>query len=202
MKIILIGASGTIGKAVANDLGQDNEIIAVSRHPDKNGLSVDIQDSASIKNMYEKIGKVDAVIVTSGKVTFKPINKLTKEDFLDSFNYKLLGQLNLVLIGQNYLNSGGSFTLTSGIMSSAFIKDAVCATTVNCAINGFVKFTATEFIKYNFRINCVSPTILEESYDKLYPAFSGFYPVSSKKVAFAYRRSVTGIETGKIFDVV
>ena len=202
MKILIVGGTGTVGRAVVDDLDDEHEIICIGRNPNNDGIAVDIVDSASIEHMFAQIGKIDAIISTLGKVAFKTLDELNEHDMVDSISNKLMGQINLVLIGKSFLNNGGSFTLTSGILSDNFILSGICASTINCAINGFVRASSPELIKHNLRINAVSPTILEESYDAFYPYFSGFYPVSSKKVAFAYRRSVMGIETGKIFDVI
>ena len=199
MKILLIGNTGTIGKAVYNDLHKEFNVIGVTRN--SSTIKVDIKNEQSIEYMYQQVGKFDALVSTLGGVVFDSLDNLTSKSFIESFNDKLIGQINLVLIGKKYINAGGSFTLTSGITYRSFIKDGICATTVNNALNGFVKASAVELVKEKIRINIISPTILEESYDSYYPYFSGFYPVNSKKVAFAYRRSITGVETGLVIDV-
>lgn len=199
MRILIIGGTGNIGKAVFDDLKDEFQVIRATRN--SNEIKVDIKSEISIIEMFEKVGNVDAVVSTLGGVVFAPLDKLNSKSFNDSFNDKLMGQINLVLIGRKYINFGGSFTLTSGILSTSFIPNCICATTVNNALNGFVRASAIELIKENIRINVVSPTILEESYLNYYPKFSGFYPVSSKKVAFAYRRSITGVESGLVIDV-
>ncbi|MBP9742474.1 MAG: short chain dehydrogenase [Burkholderiales bacterium] len=202
MRIVVIGGTGTIGRSVVTDFASEHEVISVGRTPNPDSVTVNMSQPESIGKMFGQIGKVDAIITTAGGVTFKPIDELDSQDVLNSLNDKLMGQINLVLIGKKYLNKGGSFTLTSGILSNRAIASGICASTVNGAINSFVQATACELIKHNIRINAVSPTVLKESYDNYFPYFSGFYPVSSKKVAYAYRMSVTGIETGRIFEVV
>ena len=199
MKILIVGASGSVGSAVAADLGAEFEIITAGSN--SGDVLVDITSSQSIIAMYAKVGKIDAVVSTVGKVAFKPLNELTEIDFNSSFANKFMGQINLVLLGQKYLSTGGSFTLTSGILSHEFIPNGLCASAVNGAINSFVKASALELMHSDLRINAISPTILEGSYQDFYPLFSGFYPVSSKKVAFAYRKSVTGVQTGQVFSV-
>ncbi|MDQ5921741.1 MAG: hypothetical protein QG673_1800 [Pseudomonadota bacterium] len=201
MKILIIGGNGTIGSAVVKELSSEHQIISVGRTPNNDNIAVDMSDQQSIEQMFIKIGKIDAVIATAGGVIFKPIQELTPQDVINSLNDKLMGQVNLVLIGKQYLNKGGSFTLTSGILSKRAIAQGVCASTINGAVNSFVQASAFELIQDGIRINAISPTVLEESYNAYYPYFSGFYPVSSKKAAYAYIMSVTGIETGKIYEV-
>src|SRR5690348_1866293 len=112
MKIIIIGATGTIGKHVVKALEKDHEVIKAGT---KTGdVQVDISDPDSIKAMYEKAGAFDALICIAGDGHFGPLESMTDSDFRVTVNSKMMGQVNLVLIGQHYINPNGSFTLTSG----------------------------------------------------------------------------------------
>ena len=132
MKIFVVGASGTIGKFVVAALQPRHEIIKVGS---KSGdLQADIKDAASIRAMFDKAGKVDAVICTAGKVHFGDFAKMTEAEIGIGLKDKLMGQVNLVLIGRDYLNDNGSFTLTSGVLSHDPIRYGVGASLVNGAI--------------------------------------------------------------------
>ena len=115
MKIILIGASGTIGKRIHERLTKKHEIVRASRSGAD--IQVDITDSASIEKMFNSVTGVDAVICAAGPAKFGPLAELTEEDFYVGIRGKMMGQVNLVRIGQGYLNDGGSFTLTTGILA-------------------------------------------------------------------------------------
>ena len=78
MKIILVGASGTVGRAVYATLSKEHEVIGVSRSTD---ISVDIGDRKSIENMYKKIGSFDALVSTTGSVAFKTFEEFTDDSF-------------------------------------------------------------------------------------------------------------------------
>ena len=96
------------------------------------------------------------------------------------------------------LNDGGSITLTTGIMNHDFIKAGSAAAIVNSAIDGFVQAAALDMPR-GIRINVVSPALLEDS-KELYAEFCpGFEPVAGEVVARAYRKSVYGIQTGRIY---
>ncbi len=60
MKILLIGAVGTIGSAVDKELSQRHEVIRIGRS--SCDFQVDISDSASIRKLFEKTGKFDALV--------------------------------------------------------------------------------------------------------------------------------------------
>lgn len=198
MKIIVIGASGTVGRAVAQELSQRHEVIHVGRT--QGDYQVDITSQQSVENLFEKIGRVDAIVSATGNLFFGPLATMTDGDFNQGLQDKLLGQIRLALTGQHYLNDGGSITLISGIVAHEPIAQGVNATTVNAGLEGFVRAAACELPR-GIRINLISPTVLTESaaaYDGFFP---GFASVPAASVAQAYRRSVEGIQSGRIYKV-
>ncbi|MEQ0274752.1 short chain dehydrogenase [Klebsiella sp. CN_Kp100] len=198
MKIIVIGASGTVGRAVAQELSQRHEVIHVGRT--QGDYQVDITSQQSVENLFEKIGQVDAIVSATGNLFFGPLATMTDRDFNQGLQDKLLGQIRLALTGQHYLNDGGSITLISGIVAHEPIAQGVNATTVNAGLEGFVRAAACELPR-GIRINLISPTVLTESaaaYDGFFP---GFASVPAASVAQAYRRSVEGVQSGRIYRV-
>ncbi|SFH64711.1 NAD(P)-dependent dehydrogenase, short-chain alcohol dehydrogenase family [Collimonas sp. OK307] len=198
MKIAVIGATGTIGKAVVALLTNRHEIIEVGNSSGQ--YQVDMTDIRSVEALFGKFGKVDAVVSTAGKLHFGPLQELTPEKFEIGLRDKLMGQINLALVAQHHLNDGGSITLTSGILSDEPILQGVNASTVNAALDGFVRAAAIE-LKRGIRINVVSPTVLEESLASYGPFFYGFEAAPASRVAQAYSRSVEGAQTGRVYKV-
>ncbi|SDX15055.1 NAD(P)-dependent dehydrogenase, short-chain alcohol dehydrogenase family [Collimonas sp. OK242] len=198
MKIAVIGATGTVGKAVVAQLASRHEIIEVGNRSGQ--YQVDMTDIRSVEALFGKIGKVDAVVSTAGKLHFGPLQELTPEKFGIGLRDKLMGQINLALVAQHHLNDGGSITLTSGILSDEPILQGVNASTVNAALDGFVRAAAIE-LKRGIRINVVSPTVLEESLASYGPFFYGFQAAPASRVAQAYSRSVEGAQTGRVYKV-
>ncbi|MBY0160744.1 short chain dehydrogenase [Cytobacillus firmus] len=198
MKVVIIGASGTIGQAVAKELEKNHEIV----HAGRNGLNaqVDITSVNSIKDLYKKIGKVDAVISATGGAHFGPVSDLTPELNEIGIESKLKGQINLVLLGLDYMNDGGSFTLTTGIMMDDPIPQGASAAMANGGVKAFVKSAAIEMPR-GIRINSVSPNVLVESLDKYGEFFPGFEAVPAARVALAYKKSVEGAQTGQNYEV-
>lgn len=197
MKIIIVGGTGTIGKAVKEILSK-HEIITVGFQ--KGDIKADITQLSSIEEMYQKIGKFDALVSATGKVHFDSLAKFTSENYLIGLQDKLMGQVNLVLAGLKYISEKGSFTLTSGILSDDPIPYGSSAAMVNGAINAFVKSAAIEMPSH-IRINAISPNVLKESMDKYASYFPGFEPVSAVRVALAYQKSVEGAQTGQVYKV-
>ena len=198
MKIIVIGASGSIGKAVSAELAQRHEVIKVGKTSGEH--QVDITDIASVRDLFGKIGKVDAVVLAAGSLHFGPLADMTPEQFGIGLRDKLMGQVNVVLAGQDYVNDGGSFTLISGIVGEEPIRYGANATTVNAAVEGFARAAAIELPR-GVRINVVNATLLTESVETYGPYFRGFETVPASRVALAYSRSVEGAQTGKVYRV-
>jgi len=199
MKILLVGASGTLGQAVTRQLGQQHQILAAGRHSGE--LRVDLTNDASVAELFARTGPVDAVISTAGKLYFGPLQEMTPEQFNIGLQDKLLGQVRLALAAQHHLNAGGSITLTSGIVSAQPIRDGVNATSVNAALEGFARAAALELLPRGLRINVVSPNVLIESMAAYGPYFPGFEAVSAQRAALAFQRAVEGIQSGETITV-
>ncbi|GGI27713.1 short chain dehydrogenase [Pedobacter mendelii] len=197
MKIVIIGATGTLGKKVSFAFSQKHEIIRVGKS--SGDIQADITDEASIKQMFDKIGSFDALISTAGQGPFAPLNKMTGENFKNGLLDKLLGQINLVLIGQHYINKNGSFTLTSGILSDHPVAAGSALSTINGGLNSFIYAASAEFSN-GIRINAVSPNVVEDS-PSYFDSFPGEIPVSMDKVVKAFEKSVLGIITGQVIKV-
>lgn len=198
MRILIVGGSGTVGKAAARELSRRHEIIHAGRS--SGDLTVDAMSEESVKAMYAKLGKVDAVITTVGHVHFGPVATMTPEQFRKGLNDKLMGQVNIVLLGMNNVNDNGSFTLTSGILDRDPVRQGANAATVNGAIGAFVKGAAIEMPR-GLRINTVSPGLLEDSAVKYDGFFPGHEPVTAARVGLAYAKSVEGALTGQVICV-
>lgn len=198
MRVVLVGGTGTVGQAVKQAVSKHYEVVTVGYS--RGDYQVDIQDTASIEEMYQKIGAFDALISTVGRVHFGPLSELSADNCALGLQNKLMGQVNLVLLGLKHINDGGSFTLTSGILNEDPIRFGASAAMVNGALNGFVVGSAIEMPR-DVRINVVSPTVLTESLESYGPYFVGFESVSAASVANAYLKSVAGLQTGQVYKV-
>ena len=199
MKIVLIGANGTIGELVQTAMaGAGHEIVKVGR---KSGdFQVDIESRESIRQLYQVVGSFDAVAVAAGEVVFAPLSQLTAENWQFSLGSKLMGQISLVQEAMPFINKRGSFTLVSGVLNDEPIFASAAAAAVSGALEGFARAAAVELPK-GLRINVVSPTILKESEAKFGPLFPGVIPVEGWRVAQAYKRAILGVQTGRVYKV-
>ena len=198
MKILIVGGNGTIGKTLVNHFNKEHEVIIAGRN---NGdVTVNLSESSSIKSMFENIGQVDSIICAAGEAKWAPFNELSEEDYYIGFKSKLMGQVNLVRIGQNYLSKGSSITLTTGILADDPVVKTASAAMVNGAIHSFVQAVNLE-IENDIRVNVVSSGMVQDAYEKYKDYFPGHNPIPMQKMLNGYVRSVLGKGRGEIIRI-
>ena len=198
MRVVIVGATGAVGRTATEALAGRHEVIRVGRT--SGDVLMDIEDIDSIRAMYQQVGKVDAVIGAVGHVHFGPVHEMTSANFMESISGKALPQVNLVLEGLDYVNDGGSFTLTSGVTNRDPIRGGAGAAAANGALDGFVVGAAVDMPR-GIRINAVSPEVLEscrEAYDGYFP---GHVHVSNEAVGLAFSKAVEGCLSGQVIIV-
>ncbi|XLZ70044.1 short chain dehydrogenase [Massilia sp. SR12] len=194
--VLVIGGSGTIGGAVAKELGKRHRVLTAGRS--SGDLRVAIEDIDSVRALFAAAGTVDDVVVAAGALHVGPLAEMTREQFHIGLDSKLMGQVNVALVAQHALRDGGSITLTSGVDAHNPLRGCANTVTVNNAIEGFARSAAVE-LQRGLRINVVNPSLLEESAAKFEALFHGFETVPATRVARAYSRCVEGAESGKTY---
>ena len=198
MKIVIVGAAGTVGKTAVEALAGRHEIIGVGLT--SGDVQMDIGDIDSIRAMYRQVGRVDAVVSAIGHVHFGPVHEMTGGQFMEGILGKVLPQVNLVLEGFDYVNDGGSFTVTSGVTNRDPIPGGSCAAAANGALDGFVRGAAVDMPR-GIRINAVSPEVLEACRAQYDGFFRGHVHVSNEAVGLAYSKAVEGCLSGQVLIV-
>jgi len=195
MKILIIGGNGTIGRKLSAHFNEKHEVLIAGR---KSGdFLVDLTDANSIKSLLASIPSLDSIICVAGEAKWDDFKDLTEEDYYIGIRSKLMGQVNLVRIGQDYLKSKGSITLSTGILADDPVIKTTSPAMVNGGLHSFVKAVALE-LENELRVNVVSLGVVEDAYEKYKDFFPGHNPVSMDKVINAYVRSVEGRGNGQI----
>jgi NAD(P)-dependent dehydrogenase (short-subunit alcohol dehydrogenase family) len=203
LRILLVGAGGTLGRAVAAELRPRHDIVTAGRTGAD--VTMDITDAASIVAAVRQAGPIDAVACAAGAANFRPLDAIEAANIADSvyglgLTSKLLGQVNLTLAARETLRDGGSITLIGGILNDVPIVAGSSASMANGALEAFCRAAAIELPR-GLRINLVSPTVLSESMAGYGPFFRGFEPVTAARAALAYSRSIEGKQTGQVYKI-
>jgi len=196
MKVLLIGATGTIGREVHRLLENNHEVIAVA-HNDGD-LQVDLSDPESIRRLFEQVGTVDSVVSTAGQAVFAPLAELTDAQFDLGWSNKAMGQINLLRIGRPFIQRGGVVVLTSGLLAEETMPGSASISAVNGAINSFVKAAALE-LGDDLRIDAVSPVFVKETMEMM--GMDSSTGMSAADTAHAYLVALEGSMSGQVIDV-
>lgn len=197
MRIIIVGATGTMGQHLASAFEAEHDIIRVAS---KGGdIQADITSPESIENLFKQVGSFDALISTAGPTYVGPWKKMTGQEFRKGLEGKLMGQVSLVLIGQHYINPKGSFTLITGALTEEPQLNFANASAANGAVEAFVRAAAIE-LDNGIRINAVSPRVIESS-PQYFPFFPGEIPTTMRQLEYGFRKSVFGAHTGQVIKV-
>ncbi len=198
MQIIIIGGNGTIGKRVTAHLARKHDILVAGRTG--GDFKVDIAEKDSIKELFESVVNIDAVVCIAGEAKWDYFENLMEDDYYIGIRSKLMGQVNLVRIAQNYLNKNGSITLSTGILADDPVVMTASAAMVNGGIHSFVKAASLE-MKRGLRVNVVSSGLVEDAVDKYREYFPGHNTIPMEKVVNGYVRSVEGRGNGEIIRI-
>lgn len=195
MRVVVVGASGTIGSAVVAALSARHDVVAVGNK--QGAIRVDLASADSIQQMFQTVGTFDALVSTAGRAAFASLDDLKDADFQLGLSNKLMGQVNLVRIGRQFANDRASFTLTSGVLSREPMKGSASISMVNAGLEGFARAAALELPR-GMRINVVSPPWVTETLiaRKMDPSIG----LPAATVAKAYLASVEGTATGQTLD--
>lgn len=198
MRVLVIGGDGTIGSKLTTYFGRKYEVVTAGRST--GDIKIDIADIVSIQQGLEKVGKLDAIICAAGEARWAPFDDLSEEDFYIGIRSKLMGQVNLVRIGKQFVNEGGSITLTTGILADDPVAMTTSAAMVNGAIHSFVKAVVLD-LNENIRVNVVSSGLVADAVDKYRDYFPGHHPIPMDKMLRGYIRSVEGKGTGEVIRI-
>lgn len=205
MRILVIGASGTIGRHAVEQLQRHHdsygegslEILAAGRTSSPH--RVDANDDDSVRALFEDAGELDAVVSAIGTARWVPASESSLEDYAATIDGKLISQLRVALEARRHVRPGGSITLTSGIVGNFAFPGGSASAVVNQALDAYVRAASAELPR--LRLNAVSATVVEEAAAGYGAAFPGFAPVSGAAVGRAFVRSVFGVETGQTITV-
>lgn len=198
MRIVIVGAAGTAGRAIHKHLSdRGHDIVTVGRN--SGDIRRDVADPNQLDQLWTEVGQVDAVVIVAGEVPYAPVAELSSEDYQSAFSKKVLAQINLVRTGLTHVSERGSFTLISGIPSRDPVISSAAAAMANGAIEAFVRAAALEITPR--RINVVSPSVFTESLEEYGDFFPGFVPVPLAEVARGFQKAVEGAITGQVINL-
>lgn len=194
-KLVLVGSTGVLGKEVKELLGPDYEIITVNRT--SGDYQLNMSDVDAVEKMFKEIGGFDALISTSGYGKWGSIDEHSIQDFHDGLNSKLMGQVNLVMIGRKYANTGASFAVSTGILAQYPVEGGLSLGMINAGLEAFVRGAALEM--KDMTINAVSPSFAKETMELM--GMDSSTGVPAIEFAKLYKQAIESGKSGEIYRV-
>ncbi|MGW1980078.1 short chain dehydrogenase [Streptomyces sp. NPDC001889] len=190
MKVLVIGATGTVGSAVAGALEHSHQVVKASR---RGPVKVDLEDPSSLDALLGEVPDLDAVVCCAASGPLVDVASVTDDEFAAGVRGKLLGQVALARRAVRHLRDGGSVTLTGGTFSAPLAGGSLGAL-INSGLEGFVGNVAGELPR-SLRINLISPGWIKETLEGMGVDSADGTPVS--EVARAYVEAVEGTAQGQ-----
>ena len=105
MKVILVGASGNIGRGVGRAVSANHQVVRVGLSD--GDVQCDYTDPESVRSMFATVGSYDALVsAVGGDSRFLPFEELSDDDFRYGFERKFLSQIRLMTLGQPTIRDG------------------------------------------------------------------------------------------------
>jgi len=130
-KVLVIGGGSGLGLGIAKECSRNGaQVIIASRSKEKLQHSVseignfakyqtvDILSDKSISDLFESVGHIDHLVVTSGFVTVNQFNDLSEEDARTDFETNFWGKFNVTKYASKQIRKGGSITFISGAFAT------------------------------------------------------------------------------------
>ena len=195
MKILLLGATGTIGSALATELAADHDVVRVG-HTVGDGVddAADTTDPKALRALYGRHAPFDAVVCTAGVFSLDPLTEIDDEGFASTIASKLVAQANVVRLALPHLADGGSATVTTGQVEAIPGDAPIALVTANLGLRAFVAAAARSAPR-GIRVNAVSPPFVRETLEAMGQDGAGGIPVA--ELAETYRAVVEGEASGE-----
>lgn len=162
-KIIIIGGSKGIGKAITESLLSNHQVINISRtppeivHENLSHHSCDI-----LTEELPVIDVADGLIYCPGSINLKPFNRLTIEDFKTDFEINVIGAVKSIQTYTKALSQSesASIVLFSTVATKLGMPFHASIATAKSAVEGLTKSVAADLAP-KIRVNAIAPTITD-----------------------------------------
>jgi 3-oxoacyl-[acyl-carrier protein] reductase len=162
-KIIIIGGSKGIGKAITQSLLNEHKVINISRtspdfqHSNLSHFSCDV-----LTDELPQIEEADGLIYCPGSINLKPFNRLSIDDFKTDFEINVIGAVKCIQTYTKALSTSdsASIVLFSTVATKLGMPFHASIATAKSAVEGLTKSVAADLAP-KIRVNAIAPTITD-----------------------------------------
>tara|TARA_Y100000591_G_scaffold326017_1_gene347948 strand:- start:1505 stop:2221 length:717 start_codon:yes stop_codon:yes gene_type:complete len=171
-KILIFGATGSVGSSLAKLYGNESDKIHLIGKNDEevSNLSKEVNCSFSIadvtdQNFVEKISDdlknedINGIAYCIGSIDLKPINLVTKKDFLKSLELNFFPIIEIIKkFKENLKKNKSSVVVFSTVAVKQGFPNHSIISPVKASLEGLTVSLAAELAP-NVRINCIAPSL-------------------------------------------
>lgn len=162
-KIVIIGGSKGIGRAILYSLQNEYEIVNISRtNPEISNANFTHYSLDILTDELPDITEVDILIYCPGSINLKPISRLSLDDFKEDFEINVIGAVKSIKKYLDPLKKGTkpSILLFSTVATKLGMPFHASVATSKSGVEGLVKSLAAELAP-NIRVNAIAPTVTD-----------------------------------------
>lgn len=171
-RIVIIGGSSGIGLATAKMAAAEGaKVIIAGRTESKlkvakteigngvNTYTVDLTEEASIRDLFERVGSFDHLVITGPAPQFGHFLELNIEEVRQEFEGKFWGQYRAAWYAAKSISQSGSIVFMSGAYSARPVPGASSLAAVQAGIEGLARGLAIDLSPV--RVNVISPGLTD-----------------------------------------
>ncbi|MDG1385313.1 MAG: SDR family oxidoreductase [Flavobacteriaceae bacterium] len=162
-KIIIIGGSKGIGKAITESLLTTHQVINISRStPEVQHENLTHYTCDVLVDELPEIDQADGLIYCPGSINLKPFNRLSIDDFKTDFEINVIGAVKSIQAYTKTLSQSdsASIVLFSTVATKLGMPFHASVATAKSAVEGLTKSVAADLAP-KIRVNAIAPTITD-----------------------------------------
>jgi len=173
-KILVVGATGGLGSAIARFLstkgaalfvsGRNQEALSViAQDLGVDSLALNLNNASARVSLVDTVGALDGVVYAAGVSPVAPVRYLKDAEITTCLDLNTMVPLLLVrdLLKQKKLNAGASIVWLSSVASSRGTAGYAAYSASKAALEAAARCLALELAPKAMRVNCLAPGMIE-----------------------------------------
>ncbi|WKK64657.1 SDR family NAD(P)-dependent oxidoreductase [Lutimonas zeaxanthinifaciens] len=164
-KVLIVGGSRGIGRAVVQKMNESYELISISRSASEDMKGSLVQYTCDVlTDELPHIEELEGLVYCPGTINLKPFTRLSESDFKEDFELNVLGAVRVIQKYLKLLKNGNdsSVVLFSTVAVKMGMPFHASIAVAKAGVEALVKSLGAE-LSPGIRFNAIAPTITDTS---------------------------------------